>query len=142
MPNNIVAARVARQGGDPGDIREMILEMLRWGCTRSTAAKAAGISKTTFYEWMKLSDFSDAVVKAEGECLALMTRTVVTAAIVRQNPAFALEFLKRRDRAEWGDKIMVEETAAPAEKPDLSALDDEELATLERLLEKTKGTPE
>lgn len=50
---------------------EAILGHLRDGCTHSLAYQQVGIGKDTFYSWMREdSDFSDAVKKAEAECLA------------------------------------------------------------------------
>lgn len=47
---------------------ESICQALRNGCTDLDAARAAGISKDTFYEWIKTApDFADLVKKAKRE---------------------------------------------------------------------------
>lgn len=46
--------------------REKILRRLRQGGTRAQAAEAAGVSRQTFYTWIKrFDDFREAVLAAE-----------------------------------------------------------------------------
>lgn len=82
------------------ETRERILALLRGGNFHETAYKAAGISKQTFYDWMKTDpDFSDAVEKAEEEAIAFHVSQVTQASIngVWQASAWFLE-RKRPDR--------------------------------------------
>lgn len=46
------------------EIIEKICKLLKRGNTITTTCQAVGISKETFYQWMKKSDFSDAIKKA------------------------------------------------------------------------------
>lgn len=58
-----------------------ILESLRAGNTRTASAGYGGISKDTFYEWLKeFPDFSDAVKKAESDCEVAFVAVIKKAA--------------------------------------------------------------
>lgn len=52
------------------DIVDEICKYLRAGNSQKDSALLAGISEDTFYEWMKKSEFSEPIKKAEKECKA------------------------------------------------------------------------
>jgi len=83
--------------------------------TCKDAAEAAGVHYDTFNEWMKagkeatrgrLFEFSEAVQAANAQCAVNFTRVIQTAA-AKGDAKYALEWLKRRRRAEWGDNVDV-----------------------------------
>lgn len=109
-----------------------ILALLKSGNTRTCAANASGISKETFYEWLReFPDFADAVTRAESEAEAAHVATIKRAATVHKvverrttvsdkdgtttievvryeyDWRAAETWLKRRRRADWGDSIDV-----------------------------------
>lgn len=58
-----------------------ILEALRAGNTRRTAAEYGGITVTTFCDWVnRFPEFSEAVKKAEADCVAAMVAVIKRAA--------------------------------------------------------------
>lgn len=91
-----------------------IVDAILHGCTYRDAAEAAGIAYETFNEWYKAGkagtkkfvQFSDSVDVANAQCAVNFTRVIQTAA-AKGDAKYALEWLKRRRRAEWGDNIDV-----------------------------------
>ncbi len=100
-----------------------ILTLLKVGNTNEIAAEAAGITKATFYNWMKRGrkaklaleededinvpdselvyvDFFDSVKKAKAEAIASAVVNVRTA--MPTNWQAAMTFLERRDPDHWG----------------------------------------
>ena len=81
-----------------------IATLLRSGCTRRDATGSVNISHTTFYTWLEKNlHFFQLVEAAESFCAVKMTTLIVQAADT--DPKYALEWLKRRRRDEWGDNI-------------------------------------
>lgn len=92
------------------EIDKVIEEALRLGSTRRAACACAGISEDTFAIWLKrYSDFSDLVNRVEGEVERRMAATIIKAANDGDYRA-ALEWLKRRRPADWGDVSKHEHT--------------------------------
>lgn len=110
-------------------VQARIVKALRDGNSRKVAATFGGVAASTFYEWMKTFPvFSDAVEQAEDEAERRMVASIAKAAtgfkttktkttvgpnglattesVVTNSFAWqaALEWLKRRRKAEWGDK--------------------------------------
>ena len=87
------------------EVEKRILDALRVGATREDAFGAAGISERTFYEWMEqFPQFSQSVVHAESACAVRMSARIYQEATAEKGDwKAALEYLKRRRRAEWGD---------------------------------------
>lgn len=86
--------------------RELILEALRQGSTRTAAAAAAGIDKSTLFEWLRIFPiFSDAVKKAEAEAELSSVQTIRKAAADTWQAA--AWWLERRRPAEWGNSHVV-----------------------------------
>jgi len=90
-----------------------IVDAVLHGCTYKDAAEAAGVDYNTFNEWMKKGaegksgtyrEFNEAVSKANAECAVNFTRVIQTAA-AKGDAKYALEWLKRRRRSEWGDNV-------------------------------------
>ena len=83
-----------------------IATLLRSGCTRRDAIGSVNISYPTFYTWLKNNlDFFQLVEAAECFCAVRMTTLIIQAADT--DPKYALEWLKRRRRDEWGDNVNV-----------------------------------
>lgn len=97
-----------------------IEKALKIGSTRKDAAGAAGIVYTTFLDWMQagetaksgaLYEFYNACTKAEHTARLNYLNTIAKAAQDGDWRA-ALEYLKRRDPDNWGDKQAVALTGA------------------------------
>jgi len=93
----------------------VIVESILHGATYKDAAEAAGVNYDTFNEWMragadgkagKFSEFFGAIRKAEAQCRLNMTRVIQSAAAKGDWKA-AEAYLRRRDRANWGDNVDV-----------------------------------
>lgn len=122
------------------EVKKAIVDAIGIGAPKNTAATAAGIHYDTFNEWMKKGEksksgiyheFSEAVRLSEGQAFLRYISTVAKSA-AEGDARIALEFLKRRDPANWGDKIQV------------SKLSDDELLRLlalaDRLGTESRGT--
>lgn len=91
-----------------------IVKALRIGATYDVAAQAAGVAYDTLREWIKKGEagqskyrqFSEALRAAEAECRLNYTAVIAKAANDGDWRA-ALEYLKRRDRTNWGDQVAV-----------------------------------
>ena len=96
-----------------------IATLLRGGCTRKDAVGSIGVDYHTFLNWLsQFSSFSTLITSAESFAAVRMTTLVTKAA--EQDAKFALEWLKRRRRDEWGDNVAVS-------LPNLEEFDDDEL---------------
>lgn len=81
-----------------------IATLLRNGCTRKDAIGSVNISYPTFLTWLDRNlSFFNLVESAESYCAVKMTTRIVKAA--DDDPKYALEWLKRRRRDEWGDNL-------------------------------------
>lgn len=82
--------------------QKRICEAIRLGATYVHAANAAGISYETFNEWRKTKpQFSEAIQKAEGECVEEQLRVIRQAASERNWQASAW-ILERRYPDDYG----------------------------------------
>mgnify|MGYP002632983204 FL=1 len=97
------------------DTQAAIVRSLAIGATRKDSAEAAGISYDTFLNWMangekahrgQFFEFFGACSKAEAQAKLKYTNTVAKAAADGDWRA-AMEFLKRRDPANWSDATPV-----------------------------------
>lgn len=93
----------------------VIVDAILHGATYKDAAEAAGIWYETFNEWMqrgerestgKYFQFNHDVRQSEAQCRLNMTRVIQSAAAKGDWKA-AEAYLKRRDRANWGDNVDV-----------------------------------
>ena len=93
----------------------VIVDAILHGATYKDASEAAGVSYDTFNEWVKAGreagrgkffEFSEAVGVANAQCAVNFTRVIQSAA-AKGDAKYALEWLKRRRRAEWGDNVDV-----------------------------------
>ena len=96
----------------------VIVDAILHGATYKDAAEAAGIWYETFNEWMqrgerensgKYFQFNHDVRQSEAQCRLNMTRVIQSAAAKGDWKA-AEAYLKRRDRANWGDNIEMNQT--------------------------------
>ncbi len=112
----------------PERVNEICLALSN-GLTRKRAAEINGIGRRTFYDWMErgladqqagldtaFSHFAHRVTTVESECAARLEQLVYQDAT--QDSKTRLEWLARRDPAEWGNKI------------DLASLPDDRLVEL------------
>lgn len=84
---------------------KQIGERLRQGATRAAAAQSSGVSCRTFERWLRTRpDFAGTVTQREAEAELAFTLTLTAAARAGDWQA-ALEWLKRRRRSEWGDRV-------------------------------------
>jgi transposase len=96
------------------EVTETILKAIQIGATYKDAAEAAGVSFDTFNEWMKagregskkFSEFFELIRKAEAQARLNYLSTIAQAAAKGDWKA-AEAYLKRRDRANWGDNVDV-----------------------------------
>jgi transposase-like protein len=123
-----------------------IVDALTVGATYTDAAGAAGVSDQTLRNWIMLGEsrtsgkyfgFLVSCRRAEAAARLKYTKVIYDAANLGDWRA-AMEFLKRRDRATWGDSVDVTSAgAAITSSPlDLSKLNAAELASLEAIIEK------
>ena len=128
-----------------------IVEYLEVGNYQETAARAAGISRSTFHRWMKRGadaksrgkdsryrDFRDNVKKAEAVAEVAAVKCVIDASETKWQAA--MTFLERKFPERWSRGERVEHSGT-IEQPtiDLSVLTDEELATLDTITAKLEG---
>ena len=106
---------MARPSKFTPEITETIIKALQIGATYKDAAEAAGVDYDTYNEWIKAGkaaksgrfyEFSEAVRKAEAQARLNYLSTIAQAAAKGDWKA-AEAFLKRRDRANWGDNVDV-----------------------------------
>jgi hypothetical protein len=92
-----------------------IVEDVLHGATFSDACRKAGVAYDTFNGWMnqgkeassgRFFEFYHKVMEADAQCGINMVRVIQSAAAKGDWKA-ALEWLKRRRRAEWGDAVDV-----------------------------------
>ena len=97
------------------EVTDTILKALQIGATYKDAAEAAGVDYDTYNEWIKAGkaaksgrfyEFSEAVRKSEAQARLNYLSTIAQAAAKGDWKA-AEAFLKRRDRANWGDVVDV-----------------------------------
>ena len=95
------------------ETQKRIVDALRIGATRLDAALSAGVSYDSFNGWYNAGkqaksgryfQFFQAVDQAEGEARLRYTSVIARAANDGDWRA-ALEYLKRRDRQNWGDGV-------------------------------------
>ena len=95
------------------ETQSTIVDAILHGATYKDAAEAAGVSYASFNAWMdegrnaksgKFLKFLEAVEIANAKCAVNFTRVIQSAA-AKGDAKFALEWLKRRRRADWGDNI-------------------------------------
>ena len=97
------------------EITDTILKALQIGATYKDAAEAAGVDYATFQAWMNKGQaqkrgefftFYEAVRKSEAQARLNYLTTIAQAASKGDWKA-AEAYLKRRDRANWGDNVDV-----------------------------------
>ena len=96
------------------EITDTILQALKIGATYKDAAEAAGVAFNTFNEWVKRGEeghkpfnaFYESVRKAEAQA-RLNYLTTIAQAAAKGDWKAAEAYLKRRDRANWGDAVDV-----------------------------------
>ena len=104
---------MARPSKFTPEVTETIIKALQIGATYKDAAEAAGVDYDTYNEWIKAGkaaksgrffEFSEAVRKSEAQARLNYLSTIAQAAAKGDWKA-AEAFLKRRDRANWGDVV-------------------------------------
>ena len=105
---------MARPSKFTPEVTETIIKALQIGATYKDAAEAAGVDYMTFRTWIErgqagkkpFNEFSEAVRKAEAQARLNYLTTIAQAASKGDWKA-AEAYLKRRDRANWGDNVDV-----------------------------------
>jgi hypothetical protein len=124
------------------DVSERIVQAMRAGNYPEPAARAAGISASTYYRWIArgqqeptgvFHDFAEAVARADGE--AEVHAIAVLRRAMTEDWRAALAFVERRHPERWRRQQTTELVARPADEQtlDLSRLSDEDLKLLEEL---------
>jgi hypothetical protein len=124
----IITPRVDYRAEARRDMQDMIVNLLREGVTRSSASKAVGITRQTFYNWMH-SDltFFTRVERAEAESIAFIEANLYrNIKAFSGDPKVMLKWLERRNRDEWDEKRQI----------DLSTLTDEQIIRIFAALDK------
>lgn len=84
-----------------------ICERVRGGATFRDACAAERVSEDSFARWRaRYADFAERLLQAEAECACDMAELLRLGAM--KDPRFAVEWLKRRRRDEWGDNLKAE----------------------------------
>lgn len=139
---------MGRPGKLTAEVEERIVQAIRAGSYFAVAARAAGVSESTFYRWLArgaaepdgpYAGFRAAVLRAEAE--SELHAVVAVRRAAREDWRAALALLERRHRERWGRRQPAEAAAEPAAagdggrpKLELARLSDEELETLEELI--------
>ncbi len=128
-----------------------IVEALEAGNFQEPAARAAGVSRSTFHRWMQRGaddesfnrdsiyrTFRTAIKRAEAEAEVAAVKCVIDASETKWQAA--MTFLERKFPERWSRGERVEHSGT-IEQPtiDLSVLTDEELATLDTITAKLEG---
>lgn len=95
---------------DP-DREAKILDYLRLGLHKETAARNAGIHPATFYEWQaRIPEFADAVEKAVSDAEAILVGKIQKAAGEGKNWTAAAWMLERRHPDRWAktDRLQIQ----------------------------------
>ena len=144
--------QVGRRSRLTDELQREILDAVRAGSYLAPAARRAGVSDKTVYEWLRrgrepgapprLAQFAVAYERAEAEGeihLVAITRRQVAAGDGR----LALELLARKHPDRWAKirTVVCEEPAHPEEEPplDLTRLSDEEYETFKELQRRASG---
>lgn len=86
------------------EVAEKFITCIRNGMTIQASCMMNGIIDDTYANWMKgKSEFSEQVRIAQGQARARFELVVSKAGTV--DPKYALEWLKRRARDDWGDHV-------------------------------------
>lgn len=89
-----------------GERLDVILSALRRGATRGSAASAAGIQRETLWQWISEDpNVSDAVARAEADCRRRVEEKFTEDALDGEDWRARSDWLKRRARDDWGDKL-------------------------------------
>ena len=119
-------------------VRQQLLQLLQEGATISQACAAVGISRRTFYRWLKDDPaFAEAVAVAETRLIAAAERTLLQA-IEQGDTRAAMWVLERRapeyrppqhqpKPIEVDDDLIVEFVEVPSPEVDFEALLDKVL---------------
>jgi transposase len=134
-PAAVRPTRTGRPSKFTVERQEQILEAIRGGNYLETAARAAGVGKSTFYEWLeRFPDFADAVESARAEAEARNVAIIEKAA--QASWQAAAWWLERSFPYRWGRR---DPSTASAHKVDTPARDPAKdvyrKPTRERLLE-------
>jgi transposase len=133
-------------------VQAAIAESIAAGAYPEQAARAAGIGRSTYYEWLQrgqageqpFSDFLDTLRAREAHA-EVVAVTVLRDAAAAGDWRAAAHLLERRFPERWGRRAPLAVVVPPPEperpRRDLRRLDDDELHELERIMAKVEGRP-
>lgn len=99
--SSVGSPRVGRPTKFTAERRECILDAIRAGNYVETAARAAGVGKSTFYEWLeRFPEFADAVEKARAEAETRYVAVIEQATVTSWQAA--AWWLERSAPDRWG----------------------------------------
>jgi hypothetical protein len=85
------------------DVHKAIIESLRIGCSRTTAAELAGINRETLSAWcVRYPTFSGDVQEAIASCKRTAAATI-RQSILKGDTQSAFRYLALQERHEWAD---------------------------------------
>lgn len=89
------------------EVEELLLTAIANGQSVVDACANAGIGERTFYDWVEgIPQFSQAVTQAQGQLIAKATARLAKELENGMGDwRAAIEVLKRRRPAEWGDRV-------------------------------------
>ena len=96
------------------------------GCPKTIACEYAGISTDTLYDYIKKNpEFSGRIKRLQG-LVGMQARKAVADAIKRGDARVAVDYLKRKHREEFSEKLHTEHSGAVGFKTLLEQIIDDE----------------
>jgi len=81
-----------------------ICELLKKGNTKTSIMDYLSIPSSTWYDWEKKSEFSEAIKKAESEAIIRVEQKLQNVAERGTNPTLIMFYLQNRRPETWQDK--------------------------------------
>ena len=122
------------------DVCAAIVNNLKMGCSRTTAAELAGIDRGTLRDWCrKYPAFSREVTEAIAGCKRTASATI-RQAILNGDVQSAFRYLALQERDEWAHTEQVDvRHSGEIGRTDLGKLTDDEIDALASIAERVRG---
>lgn len=140
-----VASRERKRAGRPpkydAAMHTAIVDSLKLGCSRTTAAELAGIDRGTLADWIdRYPAFRHDVTAAIASCKRAASATI-RQAILNGDVQSAFRYLALQERSEWADTEQTVNVrhSGSIQRDDLAALTDTEVAALAAIAERVAG---
>lgn len=133
LKGKVVAPRSARTGRPSVMTQEVVRKLesvFVYDCTVEEACLYAGISRNTYYEFVKkYSDFQDRIEVLRNAPYLVARKTLVAAA--EHDASLALKLLERKRKMEWSLRT---EVAHSGEVADRHSIDPEQAALIKQVM--------